>query len=256
MTMLKAVLAIQTSDGALFGEAEYGKAVKHEKMVQAGIEYQNIIAGDYLREWLEENQDENAIDLISDPAIVSFAKALLVAASDHKQAMNDDMSFCDSLDEALLVEGDEYAVLDEVDFPDIDSYPTELHLIDEMSKHSDLVRAGLVSEKLIDVYTTAFEEHKRISEKNKPIAMMRPSRKKQDKAKKQPKPEESNEADSLYLEAVELVRSGDIRPSGKALRERFGIRHDRASEIMKCMVADGVVSTPMKGVRTVLSQIA
>jgi hypothetical protein len=90
MTFLKAVSAIETSDGALFSEAEYGKAVKHEKMVQAGIEYQNIVAGDYLRDWINENQDEN---FISDPAIVAFAIALLVAASDHRQAMNEELPF-------------------------------------------------------------------------------------------------------------------------------------------------------------------
>ena len=221
MTNLPIVEAIRTSDGTLFNPSEYKKAVQHEKMVQAGIEYQNIIAGDYLREWLEENQDENAIDLISDPAIVSFATALLVAASDHKQAMNDDMSFCDSLDDALLVEGDEYALADEL---------------------GDAGHGFLESP-----IEPEYNQPKELAELVKAKKASKPK-----KTSKQPKKEESNEADPLYIEAVELVRNGDIRPSGKALRERFGIRHDRASEIMKCMVADGVVSEPVKGVRTVL----
>ena len=202
MTFLKEVEAIETSDGMLFSKLEYARAIKHEKMVQAGIDYQNIIAGDYLRDWINENQNENVIDMISDPAIVAFAIALLVAASDHRQAMNEELPF-------EPVESDGYA--------------------------SDGVLSGNVG----------------LSETAE-APTDKPSRKNRVKAKKQPRPEESNEADPLYLEAVELVRSGDIRPSGKALRDRFSIRHDRAKVLIDCMEQDGVVSEPVKGVRTVL----
>lgn len=208
MTMLKAVSAIQTSDGALFSEAEYDKAVRHEKMVLAELDYQNIMASGYLREYLDGDKFDNTIDFLHHEGTIHFAKALLLAFSDYKQAMNEDINFCDSLDESLA-EGDEYAIADELGD----------------TGHGFLELAELVSAK-------------------------KPSKPKQ--AAKQPKPEESTDADPLYLEAVELVRSGDIRPSGKALREKFGIRNDRASKIMSCMVADGVVSEQVKGVRTVL----
>lgn len=217
MTMLKAVSAIQTSDGALFSEAEYDKAVRHEKMVLAELDYQNIMASGYLREYLDGDKFDNTIDFLHHEGTIHFAKALLLAFSDYKQAMNEDINFCDSLDESL-VEGDEYAIADELG----DTLP---NVVTDPAYNPSKELAELVSAK-------------------------KPSKPK--KAAKQPKPEKSNDADPLYLEAVELVRSGDIRPSGKALREKFGIRNDRASKIMSCMVADGVVSEQVKGVRTVL----
>ena len=201
---LPMVEAIRTSDGTLFNPSEYEKAVRHEEMVLAGIDYQNIIAGNYLREWLEENQDENAIDLISDPAIVSFAKALLVAASDHKQAMNDELPF-------EPVESDDYAALTLEDVAAIDV--TEDPAFKRPRELVELVKGK--------------------------------------KPAKQTKTEESNDVDELYFQAVELIRHGDINPSLNAIRAAFAIGSTRAGNIMKCMVADGIVSEPVKGVRTV-----
>ena len=221
MTILKEVSALETRDGALFSKSDLAKAIKHEKMVLAGIDYENIIVQGYLNEYLDNDKFDNTIDFISHAGTVHFATALLVAFSDYRQAMNEDISFCDSLDEALLVEGDEYALADELG--DTGHGFLESPIEPEYNQPKEL--AELVTAK----------------KANKPK-----------KTSKQPKKEESNEADPLYIEAVELVRNGDIRPSGKALREKFNIRHDRAGEIIKCMEHDGVVSEPVKGVRTVL----
>ena len=222
MTNLPIVEAIRTSDGTLFNPSEYKKAVQHEKMVQAGIEYQNIIAGDYLREWLEENQDENAIDLISDPAIVSFAKALLVAASDHKQAMNEELPF-------EPVESDDYAALTLEDVAAIDR-----DAFNDKFKPSDY--AVLDIAELEDILSGDVDFNETAEDPD----LVHPK----------------EQVDSYYFQAVEMIRSGDINPSINAIRTAFSIGSTRAGSIMNCMVADKVVSEPVKGVRTVLSQIA
>lgn len=216
MTMLKAVSAIQTSDGALFSEAEYGKAVQHEKMVLAGIDYENIIAQGYLSEYLDNDKFDNTIDFIQHAGTVHFATALLVAFSDYRRAMNEEPQF----------ESDDYAALDIVELDAVLN-----------------VNFGL----------TESAEDPEFKYPNEPVELVKAKKaSKPKKNAKQPKPEENNEADPLYIEAVEMVRNGEIKPSGNALRIQFGIRHDRAKAMMDCMEHDGVVSTPVKGVRTVL----